>query len=76
MPVKAKQENSCDNSGRRLCTLVVTHQCNLNCVYCYEVHKSNKSMPLEVARKVVASEFEFVARSEQFQELVIDFLGG
>lgn len=77
MSATAEQENLiCANSGRRLCTLVVTHQCNLNCVYCYEAHKSNKSMPLEVAKKVVASEFDFVARSEQFQELVIDFLGG
>lgn len=25
-------------------TLVLTEQCNLNCVYCYENHKSTKAM--------------------------------
>ena len=74
---KAKQETPvCDNPVRRVCTLIVTHQCNLDCVYCYESHKSNKSMPIEVAKKVVESEFEFVARSDQFHELAVDFLGG
>jgi radical SAM protein with 4Fe4S-binding SPASM domain len=33
-------------------------------------------MPLAIAKQVVEAEFEFVARSDQFQELVIDFLGG
>jgi radical SAM protein with 4Fe4S-binding SPASM domain len=33
-------------------------------------------MPLAIAKQVVEAEFEFVARAEQFQELVIDFLGG
>lgn len=74
---QAKHKTSmCDNPARRVCTLVVTHQCNLNCIYCYESYKSNKSMPLAVAKKVIESEFEFVARSDQFNELAIDFIGG
>ncbi|MDD3276697.1 MAG: 4Fe-4S cluster-binding domain-containing protein [Kiritimatiellales bacterium] len=59
-----------------MCTLIVTHQCNLNCIYCYESYKSDQSMPIEVARKVIESEFEFVSRSNQFNELAIDFTGG
>jgi uncharacterized protein len=61
---------------RRLCTLLVTHQCNLNCVYCYESFKSKKSMSFETAKTIIESEFEFVARSDRFDELAIDFLGG
>jgi uncharacterized protein len=77
MPIKTKHETlTCDNPIRRVCMLIVTHQCNLNCIYCYESYKSNKSMPIEVAMQVVESEFEFAARSNQFHELAIDFLGG
>lgn len=65
-----------DNLARRVCTLLVTHKCNLRCIYCYESHKSNKSMTIEVAKKVIESEFEFVAQSNHFHELAIDFLGG
>jgi len=56
--------------------LIVTHRCNLNCVYCYETYKSDKSMPIEVAKRVVDSEFGLVAGSERFNELSIDFMGG
>ena len=65
-----------DDPVRRLCTLVITHQCNLDCVYCYEPYKSTGAMPLEVAKQVIESEFDFVARTAQFDELAIDFMGG
>lgn len=65
-----------DSPVRRLCTLIVTHQCNLDCVYCYEPHKSTASMRPEVAKQVIDSEFDFVARTGQFDELAIDFMGG
>ena len=29
---------------RRTCILIVTHQCNLNCRYCYESFKSQKAI--------------------------------
>jgi uncharacterized protein len=61
---------------RRLCMLLVTHQCNLNCVYCYEAFKSGKSMSMETAVRVVTAEFDLVARSGHFDELSIDFMGG
>jgi len=61
---------------RRLCMLLITHQCNLNCVYCYESYKSDQSMPVGLARRIIEAEFDAVARSEQFDELAIDFMGG
>lgn len=66
-----------DNSTtRRTCTLVVTHQCNLSCTYCYERYKSNKIMSIALAKKIIKEEFEFVAHSDDFSELCIDFMGG
>ncbi|TWH48792.1 radical SAM protein with 4Fe4S-binding SPASM domain [Sporomusa sp. KB1] len=64
------------SSVRRSCTLMVTHQCNLNCTYCYESYKSDKQMPLELAKSLVEKEFEFVATQNQFKEIVFDFIGG
>jgi uncharacterized protein len=77
--VLAETDRGCAKGGnpvRRLCMLIVTHQCNLNCVYCYESYKSDKSMSIEVAKRVVESEFDFVARTGQFDELAVDFMGG
>ena len=65
-----------DNPIRRSCSLMVTHQCNLKCVYCYESYKSDKTTPLELAKRIITSEFEFVSRSAHFDELAIDFMGG
>ena len=48
---------------RRTCILIVTHQCNLNCRYCYESFKSAKAMPFDLAVDVLRSEFGMLARS-------------
>lgn len=69
--------NSCEKSGMpRTCTLMITHQCNLNCTYCYETHKSNKQMSIELAKELVAKEFELVAKSPMYSGLQIDYIGG
>ena len=62
-----------ESLNQRTCSLVITHQCNLNCSYCYETFKSNKAMPLELAKKLVRREFE---ESDGYDSLVIDFMGG
>ena len=62
--------------GRRTVTLMVTHDCNLNCTYCYEHHKSNKVMPVVLAKELIELELENVAKSDMFNELVIEFMGG
>ena len=37
-------------------TLVLTHQCNLNCTYCYEHHKDGATMSPEMARDIIEKE--------------------
>jgi sulfatase maturation enzyme AslB (radical SAM superfamily) len=61
---------------QRTCTLIVTHRCNLDCVYCYESFKSPKAMPFDLAIGVLKSEFEMLAGSDDFDEIIIEFMGG
>lgn len=52
-------------------TLVLTHDCNLGCGYCYAGAKFNRAMPESVARKAV--EFAF---SDEPKEVHLSFFGG
>ena len=64
---------------RRCCTLMITRSCNLNCRYCYEPFKSNDrklNMSFETAQKILRGEFELVRKSDTFDEIEIDFMGG
>ena len=61
---------------RRTCMLMVTHACNLNCSYCYETHKKNAYMDVNLAKEIILREAQFVNDSDQFDELQIDFMGG
>lgn len=61
---------------RRICMLMITHSCNLNCSYCYENHKSNKNMTVGQAKNIISSEAEMVFNSADYDELQIDFMGG
>lgn len=61
---------------RKTCMLMVTHQCNLNCIYCYEHFKSAQMMSFETAKKCILLEVEKVKGSDQFKELEIQFMGG
>lgn len=65
-----------DQANRRTCMLIVTHNCNLDCSYCYESHKDKASMSVELAKKLILREFDFVKRSSRFKEMEIDFMGG
>ena len=56
--------------------LMVTHACNLNCSYCYETHKRNVFMDVNLAKDVILREAQFVSESADFDELEIDFMGG
>ena len=64
------------STRRRTCMLMVTHACNLNCSYCYETHKRNSYMELNLAKNVISREAKFVKESDDFDELEIDFMGG
>ena len=66
-----------EHSGRRrVCMLMITHSCNLNCSYCYETYKQNAYMSIEQAKAIIAQEAKFVASSNKFDEIQIDFMGG
>ncbi len=55
-------------------TLIVTEQCNLDCVYCFEKNKSKRKMPISVALATLERHLDSL--SEGFDEVQIDFSGG
>lgn len=65
-----------DSTVRRLCMLMVTHACNLNCTYCYEAFKSDRKMSLPLAKRIIEKEAGIVRNSPLYRELEIDFMGG
>lgn len=63
----------------RVCKLVLTYACNLNCTYCFEKFKTNnpsKYMGLDTAKKVIAREIESIERDGKFDGLSITLFGG
>ena len=60
----------------RTCMLMVTHTCNLKCIYCYETHKDNQMMSFEMAKMSILKEVEIIKNDERFERLEIDFMGG
>lgn len=64
------------STSRRTCMLMVTHACNLNCSYCYESYKQNAYMDIDFAKNIISKEAEIVSKSDIFDELEIDFMGG
>lgn len=63
----------------RVCKLILTYACNLNCTYCFEKYKSNdssKKMSLDVAKKVVTEEIKYIEQTGNFDGLSINLFGG
>ena len=54
-------------------TLVLTHQCNLDCVYCYEHHKNSCTMSAELAKEIVDRE---LTMNDGVEMVEFDFFGG
>lgn len=54
-------------------TLVITHQCNLNCIYCYEKHKDNCVMSFECAMDIISRELN---ANDECDFVEFDFMGG
>ena len=61
------------NYKTKYLTLVLTHQCNLSCTYCYEKHKDHIKMPLEKAKQILDYEMNL---NDGFSEVEIDLFGG
>ena len=63
----------------RVCKLIVTYGCNLNCKYCFEAFKTNapaKRMSLEVAQKIITDEIEAIQNGGEFDGLMLSLFGG
>ena len=54
-------------------TLVLTHRCNLDCVYCYEHHKNSSVMSAELAKSIVDKE---LTMNDGVSMVEFDFFGG
>ena len=54
-------------------TLVITHQCNLNCTYCYEKHKDQFVMSFETAFGIVT---DALVKEDDYDFVEFDFFGG
>ena len=53
--------------------LILTENCNLACVYCYEHNKSKRRMSFEVAKKIIDKE---LTKDDGYEEVIIEFFGG
>lgn len=60
---------------RCTCSLYMTEQCNLNCIYCYEHIKRERLLPIEVAKKGIESTFDRAVR-DNIDYVEILFHGG
>lgn len=52
--------------------LVITHKCNLNCIYCYEVNKDGGEMSIETAKGIITHYLS----TKTCDELAINLFGG
>lgn len=55
-------------------SICVTHNCNLNCIYCYQHHDKNSRMSFSVAKNVLDKIFNGVP--EGLSEIEINIIGG
>lgn len=62
--------------GLRVCYLLVSNMCNLNCIYCYERFKNKKRMTADVAKRILVEEIERIGSDGWPDDLLVEFLGG
>lgn len=64
----------------RICSLTITHGCNLNCIYCFEKHKDigRRMMTFETAKCILEKEFKVFLeqRHKENERLAVEFFGG
>ena len=59
---------------RKIISLVITRNCNLNCRYCYVIDKRAASMPFDTACRAIRDAFS--GAEKKFDFLEISFIGG
>lgn len=52
--------------------IFVTHECNLNCIYCYEQNKAHISIKKEKAQEIISQ----YLNSKDYDNIIIEFFGG
>ena len=55
-------------------SLCLTHNCNLDCIYCYQKHSSNARMSFETAKKSINWIFNNIPKDTN--KIEINFIGG
>lgn len=60
---------------QKMCILMLTYKCNLNCIYCYQKHKTSQEMSLETAKAIVTKEVQ-LARERKDKSMRFDLFGG
>ena len=61
------------NKFTKIVTITLTQACNLNCIYCYECHKSTKFMSFEKAKEIIDKELTSISKDKNIQ---FDLFGG
>ena len=62
------------NKTRFSPTICVTHNCNLDCVYCYQKHDTNNRMTLDTAKSCIDWIFDNIP--DYMSGVEIGFIGG
>lgn len=65
-----------DPHRAKVCMLILTQSCNLNCTYCYERFKSSRKMEKETALNCIQEQLQLVRESSDFDWLFVDLFGG
>ena len=62
-----------DNRSRRALGLIISQKCNLDCTYCYVDEKKDRTMDLNVAKRIVS---DFLKKENGTDLIQIEFMGG
>ena len=65
-----------DKVTTRYVSLMITHKCNLNCVYCYEHFKNSQVIDVDSAKLYIQKAFEDTAKSGKYKALELGLMGG
>lgn len=61
---------------QKVCFLMLTYRCNLNCIYCYQKYKTSQNMTLETAKSVVSREVQLARESNNKDGVRFNLFGG
>lgn len=65
-----------DKATTRYVSLMMTHACNLNCIYCYEHFKDSGRMDVNKAKGIIEKAFASTITSGLYKALELSFMGG